>query len=371
VDTTDSSAPHLLNRTLDRPFLLSVIIPARNEALTLPACLASLVSQSDFQFVLGKQWEIIVVDDESTDNTRALAADFAAKHPDITVLESPKLELQATKRAFNGKTQACWTGFQASNPAAHWLLFTDADTVHESGDLSRALFEAEKNKVALLSYSPRQVLTGAAQHLLMPLIFSELASTYPPKKVNDPAYRTAAANGQFLLVDRAAYVAVGGHRAIGTEILEDVELAQRIKRAKHSIRLRYAPDALSTHMYRGFSDMMEGWTKNLALLFGNPILLATNRTLDFMLLLGLPVLLWDMPAIFGWHGLGRILLALLWIRVLGRYYTRVARSHFPFLDVALSPLGLPLFVYLLLQSWLRHKIIRRVDWKGRSYRTGR
>jgi hypothetical protein len=103
---------------------------------------------------------------------------------------------------------------------------------------------------ALLSYSPRQIVHGVAQHTLMPLIFSELATVYPPKEVNDPARRVAAANGQFLLVEREAYFAVGGHRAVGKSVLEDVDLAFNIKRSKRGLRLRYAPDALSTRMYR-------------------------------------------------------------------------------------------------------------------------
>ena len=272
-------------------------------------------------------------------------------------------EILGDARGFTGKTSACWAGAQASR--GRWLLFTDADTLHEPGDLRRGLHEAARNEVSLLSYSPRQILKGPAQHMLMPLIFSELASVYPPAKVNDPADRTAAANGQFLLVEREDYFALGGHKAVGRSVLEDVELAERFKRAKKSIRLRYAPDALSTRMYRGFGDMVEGWTKNLALLFPHTISLALWRLLDILLIL-LPLLLWVFPE---WEAWKRIAILALWARTLLRFYTRVGRAHFPVLDSAIAPLGLPLFVVLLVMSFVRHRMLHTVSWKGREYRT--
>src|ERR1700722_25118 len=198
---------------------LSVIIPARNEERNIEACLQSLLAEDDDFFKLGRDWELIVVDDASTDRTRAIADSLVREG--TTVLEAPPLELRATQRAFTGKTQACWVGAQQSS--GRWLLFTDADTIHEPGNLVRALHEAKKHNVALLSYSPRQIVSGVAQRALMPLVFSELASVYPPKEVNDPGKRLAAANGQFLLVDREAYFAAGGHRAVGLSALEDVD----------------------------------------------------------------------------------------------------------------------------------------------------
>jgi len=347
---------------------LSVIIPARNEELNLEACLASLLAQDDDFFKLGKDWELIVIDDASTDRTRAIANSL--QREGMTVIEAPPLELRATQRAFTGKTQACWVGAQQAH--GRWLLFTDADTIHEPGDLVRALHEAKKHSVALLSYSPQQIVTGLAQRALMPLVFSELVSVYPPKEVNDPGKKLAAANGQFLLVARKAYFAAGGHRAVGLSVLEDVDLAWNIKRngARNGgryIRLRYAPDALSTRMYRTLGEMMEGWEKNLALLFPHALMLAAWRTLDIALLL-LPVLIFILPFMVWWKD---VILWLLWLRNLIRFYSRVRRSNFGWLDCLLSVFALPLFIYLLVRSWMNHKLFHQIAWKGREYRTGR
>lgn len=352
------------------PFELSVIIPARNEEANLGRCLVSLLAQSDDFFLLGRDWELLVVDDDSSDRTAAIAAEAAASHPGVQLLRAPGFELRGQQRGFTGKTNACWAGAQASQGT--WLLFTDADTVHEHGNLRRALHEAGKHKVVMLSYSPRQVLANVPQRLLMPLIFSELASVYPPAEVNDPGKRTAAANGQFLLVERDAYFASGGHRVVGRSVLEDVDLAWNLKRAMasnngRSIRLRYAPDAVSAHMYNGVTDMSEGWTKNLALLFPHALQLAAWRLLDFLLLL-LPVLLYVLPWLQLWQ---KGALLLLWLRTLLRFYTRVSRSNFDFLHCTLSFFGLPLLIVLLVRSWFSHHVLHTVRWKGRQYRVSR
>lgn len=325
-------------------------------------CLRSLLSQSEPGFALGRQWELLVFDDDSTDATRAIAESAAAGREGVRVLSPPPLDL-SNRGGFTGKNNACWAGAQQSHGA--WLLFTDADTVHEAGDLSRAIHEAEKHHAAMLSYSPRQLVTGFWQRAVMPLVFAELASTYPPKKVSDPTSRIAAANGQFLLVERDAYFAVGGHRKIGKEILEDVALASNLKRAKYSIRFRHAPDALATRMYRTLPDMVEGWTKNLASLFGNIPLMAAMQTLQFLLFFSLPALALGMPYLVDWQ---RAAILLVWLRTSWSFYSRVARSHFPAWDIALSILGVPMFVWLLLRSYLHHRIHKSVGWKGRSYK---
>jgi glycosyltransferase involved in cell wall biosynthesis len=366
VDSTrETPKPNSAAATTQAELRISVIIPARDEAASLGNCLDSLLAQSEPGFLLGAQWELIVVDDDSSDGTREIAESAASGRQGVTVIAAPPLDL-SNRGGFTGKTNACWAGAQQARGA--WFLFTDADTVHSPGNLSRAIHEAEKYHAALLSYSPRQIITGFWQRAVMPLVFSELASSYPPRKVSDPGSRLAAANGQFLLVERDAYFAVGGHHALGRNILEDVALAQNIKRARHGIRFRYAPDALATRMYRTLPDMIEGWTKNLALLFPRPILLATMQTLQFLLFFGLPVLALWLPLAVPWQ---RWAILLVWLRTTWGFYHRAARSNFPAPDIAVSILGVPFFVWLLLRSWLRHRIQKSVTWKGRSYNTGR
>jgi len=358
------TAPEIAPNSTEQPDLeLSVIIPARNEERSLPACLASLLRQSEPGFALGQQWELIIIDDDSTDKTREIAAQAAASHDGVTLLDAPPLDL-SSRGGFTGKSNACWTGARAAR--GRHLLFTDADTIHEMNDLSRSLRETEKYKAVLLSYSPRQIVTGFWQHAVMPLVFSELASVYPPQEVNDPVRSLAAANGQFILVERDAYFSVGGHRAVGKDILEDVALAHNIKRGPRTIRFRYAPDALSTQMYRTASQMIEGWTKNLALLFPSPLALALWRILDLLLFFGLPILAFGIFWLLPWQ---RWIILLLWVRTGWRFYSRVARSNFPAVDVAISILGVPLFVFLLFRSVIHHRLKKNVAWKGRSYKT--
>jgi glycosyltransferase involved in cell wall biosynthesis len=150
---------------------LTVIVPARNEEDCLGTCLQSLTGQSDDGWQLGRDWELIVVDDGSSDRTAEIARSFHG----VTVLQST-----APPKGWTGKANAAWLG--AKQAQGTWLLFTDADTIHEPGDLRRALHEAEKHHDAMLSYSPRQLVSGFWQRALMPLVFSELALAYPPAK---------------------------------------------------------------------------------------------------------------------------------------------------------------------------------------------
>ncbi|HYX67856.1 MAG TPA: glycosyltransferase family 2 protein, partial [Terriglobales bacterium] len=299
------------------PPLVSVIVPARNEEASLGPCLRSITSQG------GVDFEIIVVDDQSTDATRQIAESFAG----VQVVSTGELPA-----GWSGKCHAVWTGAQRARGL--WLLFTDADTVHLPGSLARSLQEAQREGVALLSYSPEQQVRGLLQWAVMPAIFAELASNYPPRRVCDPASPVAAANGQYLLIARAAYHTVGGHAAVASSLLEDLELAKLVKQSGSRIRLRHGNGLVRTRMYRDRRSLVEGWTKNLALLFPRTLRLATFRLAECVVIVaGIAAAIWaaghrvelladarTRELVLAVVGLG----ALSWLRVV----KRVRRAHF-------------------------------------------
>lgn len=322
---------------------VSVIVPARNEEASLGACLESLVSQT------GVELEIIVVNDHSTDRTAEIARAFVG----VQVIEAGELPA-----GWTGKNNSVACG--AREARGEWLLFTDADTVHLPGSLGRALAEAKEYKAEMLSYSPEQIAVTFWEMAILPVVFAELARQYPPSKVSDPASPIAAANGQYILIRREAYDAIGGHAAVAVDILEDVALAKRVKASGRKVRFRYAADAVRTRMYRNFAQLREGWTKNLALLFPSPGFLALKL-----------LLLWISP----WAVLPLYLAGVLanpWWNtafVGGFLYLamRTSRANFTTdMNILAALFGMPVFAYFLIRSKRMHGK-GTVSWKGRSY----
>ena len=326
---------------------VSVIVPARNEEAILVNCLRSLARQEHVSY------EVIVVDDHSADRTREIAASFP-----VQVMEADPLP-----SGWSGKCNACWTGARAAK--GKWLLFTDADTWHSFSSIATGLREAEQLDVAMLSYSPQQEVHSFVERALMPLIFADLAVTYRPKEVSDPGSPAAAANGQYLLIRRDTYDAVGGHAAGAKAILEDVELARNVKRAGYRLQFRLSA-VVRTRMYRSFPQMWEGWTKNLALLFPNPRGLALRRSVEFALIVASVTAL--VNALIERNSTGVLVDGVIALGLLIFFYRRIRRAHFGWLSNICAVLGLPLFAALLLRSYICHKR-GEVEWKGRRYRT--
>jgi glycosyltransferase involved in cell wall biosynthesis len=332
------------NPGVARP-LVSVIVPARNEELCLRRCLASLVSQNGVSFA------VILVDDDSADRTREIAESV----PGVAVVDAGPLPL-----GWSGKVNAMLAGARAAR--GDWLLFTDADTVHRPGSLARALVEAQRHGAALLSYSPEQEVEGFGEKAVMPVIFAELAVAYRPSEVSDPASRAAAANGQYLLISRAAYDAVGGHAAVATSLLEDVALARAVKASGGKLWFRFGGDAVGARMYRSFRQLKEGWTKNLILLFPSPLELASRRLAEFLLMAG-GLLVAIRSGIYGQTKLA--LASAVLVSGLGTaFFRRIGKAHFAGMESVFALLGLPIFSYLLLRS-RSFQSKGKVTWKGR------
>ena len=327
---------------------VDIIIPARNEEDCIGRCLQSLVAQEGISF------RITVVDDGSTDRTRAIAESF----PGVHVLSAGEL-----KPGIMGKCNALIAG--AAGSKAQWLLFTDADTVHYPGSLAASVKEAESRDVDLLSYSPEQEVKSWWELAVMPVVFAELVRTFPPERVNDPADTAVAANGQYILVRRRVYEALGGHRAVELNLLEDVELARVFKASKHKIWFRFGGGMVRTRMYRSFRAMWEGWTKNLALLFYRPLALAALRGFEFLAITA------ALASGFILLGLGDRRNAFFSI-VFGalaylNFISRVQQAHFPWKANLMAFIGLPIFVSLLVRSHIHSNVRGELTWKGRKY----
>ena len=326
---------------------VQVIVPARNEQECVGACLESLVNQQGIAF------QITVVDDGSTDSTHAIAESFSG----VRVISAEEPAPGVT-----GKCNALISA--ARNEQAKWLLFTDADTVHYPGSLAGAVAEAGERGVDLLSYSPEQETGIWSEHILLPVVFAELARAYPPARVNNPADPTVAANGQYILVRRSVYETLGGHRRVADKVLEDVELARIFKSAGHKIWFRMGTGKVRTRMYRNFGSMIEGWTKNLALLFRHPLRLALVRELEFILIFGLAVA--GVMIFPQWHSAALLMWTLSGLFYLN-FLARIRAAHFPWKANVAAIFGLPLFSWVLARSYLHSRVLGKVMWKGRLY----
>lgn len=331
--------------------MVSAIIPARNEEVSIARAVESVAAQPEIA-------EVIVVNDQSSDRTGEILDELSARIPKLRVLAAGALPA-----GWTGKNHAASIGAAAAR--GDWLLFTDADTYHLPGSMRRALGDAAAHDAVLVSYSPEQEMETFSERTLIPYIYCRLAEKYSYARVNNRDLVDAAANGQFLLIRRDVYESVGGHAAISARMLEDVALAEMVKSAGNAIYFAAPRGVVRTRMYRSFHAMWEGWTKNLHLLLGgewNPRGVYEMLGLALLLAIGWQVRIVRMhPALFGVCVLGGFLLA--WH---ARYALALRRNHFPLRFIQYGLAGCCLYAAARIASWW--KTTRgSVVWKGREY----
>jgi glycosyltransferase involved in cell wall biosynthesis len=345
---------------------VQIFIPARNEQAAIGRCLESVLAQQGIAF------QITVIDDHSSDRTRAIAESFAGVRVITPAEPLPGISGKSNALIFAVEDAAARyaatpqsSGHVPDREGPEWLLFTDADTWHYPGSLAAAVEEANERKVDLLSYSPEQEAATLGELALMPVVFAELTRTYPSERVNDPDDPAVAANGQYILVRRAIYELLGGHRVIAGQLLEDVELAKLFKSARRPIWFRYGQGRVRTRMYRDFHSLSEGWTKNLALLFPHP---RQQAALHLLLFLAITLsLLWAAAAgvRHDWQMAPiSFLVGAVWYAL---FLLHIGRAHFPWKANLAALFGLPLFAWLLIRSDLHLRVRGEVIWKGRTY----
>ncbi|MFH1196598.1 MAG: glycosyltransferase family 2 protein [bacterium] len=230
--------------------LISVLVPARNEELNIGECIESIASQSY------PNLEIIIGNDESTDNTYRIAKEFSSKDHRISVLN-----IQPKDQNWTGKNWACNELAKSAN--GDFLLFIDADVRLNSNAISNAVGLLKKYKLNMLSCFPTQVVKSIGEFLIVPMMNWLLLSFLPLKQVyKSDRISFAAANGQFILFDKNDYRAVGGHSSIAGRVVEDMEFARLFKTNGKRIMTTLGGDAVSCRMYNGFSESVKGFAKN-------------------------------------------------------------------------------------------------------------
>ena len=339
--------------------LISVIVPARNEAANIETCMRSILGTA-YESI-----EVIVVDDRSSDGTAAII-ERVARSPEARgrVRLVRGAELPA---GWYGKPWALVQGCRVATGAI--LLFTDADTRHAPELLPRCVAALDGERVDLVSVLPRQEMVTFWERVVQPHIFLVLASRVGGlERINRTRVEwDGIANGQFILTTRAAYQTVGTHEVVKDHVVEDLALAQRYVRHGLDIFLVHGPEYMTTRMYRTLGEIVEGWSKNLAI--GVPLTLPPIRWVRRAApyLMWLPALAWVAPPV--WWALHGGAWALATIAISLAIWTVVYRAEkAPLRYALLYPFGAALVVGIMLRSAWRGG--RKIVWRGRQYGTG-
>ncbi len=333
---------------------LSLLVPARNEARNIEACVRGLLAQNYPDF------EVIVLNDESTDGTSEISERIAAEDNRLRVIHG-----QPLPAGWLGKNWACHQLSQAAT--GDYLLFTDADTRHDPLMLRDSIAAALATHADLLSGLPHQIVKTWGEQLLVPILAWSFMAFIPIAL----AQRVRAAFlsisiGQFLLFRRSAYEKINGHEAVRDNVVEDFELARNIKKAGLRWRFVDATPRIHCRMYHNFREVFDGLGKNLYAVFGNVFFFALAWSALIVSFLEPPLIL--ILAILGvtlpikWIGLSVLAIGqavLLW-------GVTDLRFGFPIKQAALYPITIVLAVVIGLRSMFAHLFKRGVMWKGRS-----
>ncbi|MGZ8376015.1 MAG: glycosyltransferase [Gemmatirosa sp.] len=340
---------------------VSVIVPARDEARNIASCLAS---------VLASTWpalEVLVVDDHSTDGTGDIARAIAERDARVRVLANPPLPT-----GWMGKQWACATG--AAEARGEVLCFVDADTTHAPDLVPRAVNAMRARGAALLSVAGRQEMASFWERVVQPQVFAVIAGRYGGTERVSRSRRTVdkIANGQCLLMTRAAYDRVGGHAAVRDVVAEDLKMAQRTHAAGLPVHLVLGEAQLATRMYTSLRELVGGWRKNVFAGGREAMPLGRFGRLIFPLLLVLPALmqLWPLGVLLA-AGAGfvesppMVRAAVLAITATLLFWMAIYRhAGLSPLWALLYPLGAGTYLTITVQAIARGQ---RVEWRGREY----
>lgn len=333
---------------------VSVLLPVRDEAHRVGACLSSVLAQRGVTHL-----EVIVLDDGSADGTADLVRAIVAGDARVTVVAGAE-----PPHGWYGKTYACHQ--LATRATGDILVFVDADVVLAPHAIAAAV--GLLDGADLVTPYPRLVAESAGERLVQPLLpWSWL--TFLPLRAMERSRRPslAAAGGQFLAVTRAGYERAGGHAVVRNEVLEDIALSRAIKRSGGRIRLAAGSELAACRMYGSWAQVRSGYQKSLWAAFGSPVAAAAVAIGLLVLYVAPPAV--SVAAAIAGHGslavAGTVGYAL---GLLGRLATARVTAGRVWPDVLAHPASILLFVLLLADSY-RARRRGTLSWKGRELST--
>lgn len=346
---------------------VSVLVPARNEAEVLSQSLPRFLAQ-DYD-----NYEVILVDDASTDGTAEVARRFAASFPErFRVIRIEKLPPD-----WVGKTHALHTAFQVAK--GDWVLATDADILLHPKALRAGLWVSEQQQADLVSLFAFLEYGSFWEKLLLPSFGLFLAAAFPMRKVNDSNSTVALACGHYVLMRRALWARLGGYETIRTEIIDDLNTARIVKHSGHRIFLGATRDLARTRMYTSFQELWEGLRKHAFAghRFSVPRLLLGVLGILLMNLLPLVGLFYSGIVLAGfwtggaqpgpWSAIFAVGLAQYFFSILIELPV-LAFYRIGFWYAFLAPFGAILYAFISLDSMVRTLLGKGVSWKLRQYR---
>jgi chlorobactene glucosyltransferase len=338
--------------------MLSIIVPARNEERQIEACVRSLLAQDYPHF------EVIVVDDRSDDDTAGIVERLAGSDARLRLIRGEPLP-----EGWVGKPWALTQGSRVAT--GEWVLFTDADTTHAPSASASSIAYALREQIDVLSLLTDQTTVTLAERAVLPSILLAIAFAIGPiDDVNDPRKENAILNGQYILVRRAAYDALGGHAAVRGEIAEDYEFARLVKRDGR-FRSVFAGSSglVRTRMYRTFGELWEGFVKNFALgVRGRPAHAALGLTFFALLSPGSELVALACAVTGAWGAFIACVVGVV-LTMLGAELA-MRRIGMTRGSGAWLPLGMGVLSAIFVVSVVRHAR-GGVTWRGRTYRQGR
>jgi chlorobactene glucosyltransferase len=347
--------------------LVTVIVPARNEERNIRPCVESLLEQ-DYD-----HYEVIVVDDGSTDGTPRILDELIASHPHSDRLFVLRLR-DDLPEGWAGKPHAIHMGTQEAH--GEWFLFTDADTWHAPNALRSSLTQAIEEQADLFTLGSTQELPTFWNRVLMPMAFLGISMLYPPKLVNDPLSKVAIANGQYILIRRQVYETLGGYARpeLKDTLLDDRDLARVVKKGGYKLHFVDGRGLVSVHMYHSLGEIWRGWRKNAYLGNRGGIGFFALQLIGLPMITILPFLLPLLARLTRTRHKGGIgptealAATALELTPLLAYRTWLNKQlRVPWYYSLLHPLAGVIFEGILAQSSWRVLTGSGVDWRGRQY----